>query len=543
LSKSHLIFTSYSKVFYHLCYLINYAMQKIIRLVLSPEQAFFTEGYKALAAQELKIDAKRISAINPLKKSIDARSRFVKIIMELEVIWDQKVPKLIPFTPEFQYVKEKPEVHIIGAGPAGLFAALKLIELGYKPVILERGKDIKGRRRDIADINRKQVVNPESNYCFGEGGAGTFSDGKLYTRSTKRGNVKRILEILQYHGANEKIVYEAHPHIGTNKLPEIIQNIRKTILDAGGEIHFETKLSDIVVDNNKITSIITSKGDKLSINKLILATGHSARDIYQLLNDKGILLAQKPFAMGVRVEHPQELIDSIQYHCQIRSEYLPAAAYGLANQIDGCGVYSFCMCPGGFIVPSATEPGQVVVNGMSPSSRNSKFANSGIVVEIRIEDTKEFHEFGALAGMKYQENLEKLAFQNGGGGQIAPAQRLHDFVNKKLSGTLPDSSYHPGINSSPLHFWLPENIAKPLQKGFKEFGKKMQGYLTNEAVILGVESRTSSPVRIPRDKENLHHPQITNLYPVGEGAGFAGGIVSSAIDGENSAEMLIKSLM
>jgi uncharacterized FAD-dependent dehydrogenase len=517
-------------------------MQKNIRLVLTPQLAETESGYLALIASELNIKSSRITSIKPLKKSIDARSRYVKIIMEFDVIWDQKAPTPIPFNPKYQQVDNKPEIHIIGAGPSGLFAALKLIELGYKPVIFERGKQIKGRRHDIADINRKQIVNPESNYCFGEGGAGTFSDGKLYTRSKKRGNVQRILEVLKFHGANEKITYDAHPHIGTNKLPMIIENIRKTILDTGGEIHFETKLMDLIIENAQITSIITSKGDKVPINALILATGHSARDIYQLLYEKKILLEQKPFAMGVRVEHPQELIDSIQYHCDIRSEYLPAAAYSQVVQIDGKGVYSFCMCPGGFIVPSATEPGQVVVNGMSPSSRNSKFANSGIVVEIRLEDTKEYIDFGPLAGMKYQENLEKLAFQNGGGGQIAPAQRLHDFVNKKLSGELPKTSYHPGINSSPLHFWLPENIGKPLQKGFKEFGNKMHGYLTNEAVILGVESRTSSPVRIPRDKEKLHHTQIKNLYPVGEGAGFAGGIVSSAIDGENSAEMIFDNI-
>ena len=517
-------------------------MQHTLRLVLSPEQAANEAEYKTLIARELNKDAERITYFSPLKKSIDARSRNVKIIIEFEVVLDEKAPEIVEFNPGYQHVDNKPEVHVIGAGPAGLFAALKLIENGYKPVILERGKEIRGRRRDIADINRKQIVNPESNYCFGEGGAGTFSDGKLYTRSKKRGNVKRILEILKFHGADEKIVYDAHPHIGTNKLPGIIQNIRQNILDAGGQIHFETKLSDLIVEGNKITSLITSKGDKIPVDKLILATGHSSRDIYQLLFDKKILLEQKPFAMGIRVEHPQELIDSIQYNCKIRSEYLPAAPYSLVSQINGRGVYSFCMCPGGFIVPSATEPGQVVVNGMSPSSRNSKFANSGIVVEVRLEDTLAFKEFGPLAGMKYQENLEKMSFQNGGGGQIAPAQRLPDFVNNKLSGDLPKTSYHPGINSSPMHFWLPGNIGKPLQNGFREFGKKMHGYLTNEAVILGVESRTSSPVRIPRDKDNLHHPQIINLYPVGEGAGFAGGIVSSAIDGENSAESVSRIL-
>ncbi|MDF1548974.1 MAG: NAD(P)/FAD-dependent oxidoreductase, partial [Bacteroidales bacterium] len=433
-------------------------MQKTIQLVLNPEQAALTEQHLNILAKELKIEAERISAFSPIKKSIDARSRNVKVIMDFDVVWDEEIPNKTEFRPDYQHVENKPEIVIIGGGPAGLFAALRLIERGLKPVILERGKEVRGRRRDIADINRKQIVNPESNYCFGEGGAGTFSDGKLYTRSKKRGNVKRILEVLKYHGADEKIVYDAHPHIGTNKLPGIIQNIRQTIIDAGGEIHFETKLVDFVIKDHRITDIITSKGDKIAAQAMVLATGHSARDIYQLLNDKGILIEQKPFAMGVRVEHPQELIDSIQYHCRIRSEYLPAAPYNLASQVDERGVYSFCMCPGGFIVPSATEPGQVVVNGMSPSSRNSKYANSGIVVEIKNEDTIEFADFGALAGMKYQEKLEQMAFQNGGGGQIAPAQRLHDFVNKKLSADLPKTSYHPGTNSSPMHFWLPESI-------------------------------------------------------------------------------------
>ncbi len=515
-------------------------MEQFVRLALSPEEAASEEKYKNLIANDLNKVPRRISHFSILKKSIDARSKYVKIIIEFKVIIDEKAPEIHEFNPAYQLVKNKPEVHIIGAGPAGLFAALKLIENGYKPVILERGKEIRGRRRDIADINRKHIVNPESNYCFGEGGAGTFSDGKLYTRSKKRGNVKQILEILKYHGADEKIVYDAHPHIGTNKLPGIIKNIRQSIIDAGGEIHFETKMLDLIIKDNRITDIISSQGDTIPVKALILATGHSARDIYTLLHHKKILVEQKPFAMGVRVEHPQELIDSIQYHCELRGDYLPAAAYSLVSQVSGRGVYSFCMCPGGFIVPSATEPGQVVLNGMSPSSRNSKFANSGIVVEIKPEDTLEFEKYGPLAGMKYQEKLEQLAFQNGGHGQVAPAQRLHDFVNRKLSGNLPNTSYHPGINSSPLHFWLPENISKPLQNGFKEFGKKMRGYLTNEAVILGVESRTSSPVRIPRDKEKLHHPHIHNLFPVGEGAGYAGGIVSSAMDGENTAKMIVQ---
>ncbi len=511
-------------------------MQKNIRLILTPQQAANEFEYKKYIVEQTGFDAGRITGYKILKKSIDARSKNVKIIVEILISIDELPQFDENFIPEYNFVGNKPEIHIIGAGPAGLFAALKAIENGFKPIVLERGKEIRQRRRDIALLSREHIVNPESNYCFGEGGAGTFSDGKLYTRSKKRGNVKRILELLKYHGADEKILVEAHPHIGTNKLPEVIKNIRQTILDAGGEILFNTKLSDFIIKDDKIKSLITQTGNKIDVQAVILATGHSARDIYYLLDKKSILLEEKSFAMGVRVEHPQDLIDSIQYHCDIRSEYLPAAAYSLVSQVKGRGVYSFCMCPGGFIVPSATETNQVVVNGMSPSSRNSKFANSGMVVEIRPEDAREFQQYGKLALLKFQEHLEQLAFLNGGYRQTAPAQRLHDFVNGKLSGSLPETSYHPGVSSSPLHFWLPEHIGKRLQEGFKIFGKKMYGYLTNEAIILGVESRTSSPVRIPRDKEHLHHVQIKNLFPAGEGAGYAGGIVSSAVDGELCAE-------
>ncbi|MCF6242064.1 MAG: NAD(P)/FAD-dependent oxidoreductase [Bacteroidales bacterium] len=514
-------------------------MQKTIRLVLSPKQAAQDFEYKKYISKQSGFEENRIKAFNILKKSIDARSKNVKIIVETIVFIDELPKTENNFIPKFNFVGNKPEIHIIGAGPAGLFAALKAIESGYKPVILERGKEIRQRRRDIALLSREHIVNPESNYCFGEGGAGTFSDGKLYTRSKKRGNIHRILELLKYHGADEKILTDAHPHIGTNKLPVVIKNIRQTIIDSGGEIHFNTKLTDFTIKDDRIKSIITQNGDKIDVSVVILATGHSARDIYYLLDKKNILLEEKSFAMGVRVEHPQDLIDSIQYHCDIRSEYLPAAAYSLVSQVKERGVYSFCMCPGGFIVPSATEPNQVVVNGMSPSSRNSKFANSGMVVEIRPEDAKEFHQYGKLALLKFQEHLEELAFLNGGYRQTAPAQRLHDFVNGKLSADLPETSYHPGIASSPLHFWLPEHIGKRLQEGFKIFGKKMYGYLTNEAVILGVESRTSSPIRIPRDRENYHHLQIKNLFPAGEGAGYAGGIVSSAVDGELCLEKAV----
>ncbi len=511
-------------------------MQKKIQLSLSPEHASQNSDYKKYIAEYLKIKSERIKHFKIRKKSIDARSYKVKIVVEISVFIDEPAPKAEEFKPNYENVSTKPEVLIVGAGPAGLFAGLKAIELGYKPVILERGKEIQERRKDIALLNREHIVNPDSNYCFGEGGAGTFSDGKLFTRSKKRGSVRNILDLLKYHGADENILIDAHPHIGTNKLPGIIKNIRKTILDTGGEIHFDTKLTDFKIVDDKIKSISTAKGNNIDISALILATGHSARDIYYLLDKKGVELEEKSFAMGVRVEHPQDLIDSIQYHCDVRSEYLPAATYNLVKQINARGVYSFCMCPGGFIVPSATEVNQVVVNGMSPSNRNSKFANSGMVVEIMSEDTKEFKQYGKLAGLKFQEHLEEMAFLNGGSGQTAPAQRLHDFVNGKLSGSLPETSYHPGIASSPLHFWLPDHIGPRLQQGFKAFGKKMYGYLTNEAVVLGVESRTSSPLRIPRDKEKFHHPRIKNLFPCGEGSGFAGGIVSSAVDGELCAE-------
>ncbi len=418
-----------------------------------------------------------------------------------------------------------------------MFAALRCIELGFKPIVLERGKKVQERRRDIRAINQEHIVNEDSNYCFGEGGAGTYSDGKLYTRSLKRGDVRRIFENLVFHGATEQILIDAHPHIGTNKLPKIVENIRETILKFGGEIHFETKVNDFVIKNNEIKAIHLQNGNEMTVNAVILATGHSARDIYEMLHKKEISLKAKSFAMGVRVEHPQEIIDQIQYHCKgERDELLPAAAYSLVHQINERGVYSFCMCPGGFIVPAATAEGEVVVNGMSPSKRNNKFANSGIVVEIDAErDLFKYEKFGPLKGLEYQKELEKLAFLAGGRNQTAPAQRLVDFVEGKLSTNLNDCSYQPGLKSSPLHSLLPKNIGSRLRKGFDVFGKKMHGYYTNEANIVGVESRTSSPVNIPR-KEDLEHPQIKGLFPCGEGGGYAGGIVSAAMDGERCAE-------
>ena len=424
-----------------------------------------------------------------------------------------------------------------------MYAALRCIELGYKPIVLERGKNVQQRRRDLKAINQDHFVNDDSNYCFGEGGAGTYSDGKLYTRSLKRGDVRRIFENLVYHGATEQILIDAHPHIGTNKLPKIIQNIRENIIKYGGEVHFETRVVDFNIKENSIKSIILKNGNELDTERVILATGHSARDIFYLLKDKEIAIKSKSFAMGVRVEHPQHIIDSIQYHCSgERHELLPAAAYSLVQQVNKRGVYSFCMCPGGFIVPAATANGEVVVNGMSPSRRNNKFANSGIVVEINAEkDLKKYEQFGELKGLEFQKDLERLAFTAGGRSQVAPAQRLTDFVEGRLSNDLNETSYQPGLKSAPMHSLLPKLIGGRLRKGFAAFGKKMKGYYTEEANIVGVESRTSSPVNIPRT-DTLEHPQISNLFPCGEGGGYAGGIISAAMDGERCAEAAIEGL-
>jgi len=424
-----------------------------------------------------------------------------------------------------------------------MYAALRCIELGYRPIVLERGKNVKDRRRDLKAINQDHFVNEDSNYCFGEGGAGTYSDGKLYTRSLKRGDVRRIFENLVLHGATEQILIDAHPHIGTNKLPKVVQNIRETILKYGGEIHFESRVTDFIIKDNKIKAIQLQNNIEMAVERIILATGHSARDIYYLLHKKNIALKAKSFAMGIRVEHPQHIIDSIQYHCSgKRNELLPAASYNLVHQINGRGVYSFCMCPGGFIVPAATANGEVVVNGMSPSKRNNPFANSGIVVEINVDtDLPKYERFGVLKGLEYQKDLEGLAFTSGGRNQTAPAQRLTDFVEGRLSTNLNETSYQPGLKSAPLHSLLPKLIGGKLRKGLEVFGQKMKGYYTNEANVVGVESRTSSPITIPRN-ENLEHPEIKGLFPCGEGAGYAGGIVSAAMDGERCAEAAIKGL-
>ena len=492
------------------------------------------------SAEVLGVSESDISGVKILRKSIDARKKLIIFNYKVTVYINEPVPESSDYHFDYKDVSNAKPIHIIGFGPAGMWAALRCIELGFKPIVLERGKNVQDRRRDIKAINQDHIVDENSNYCFGEGGAGTYSDGKLYTRSLKRGDVRRIFESLVLHGATEQILVDAHPHIGTNKLPKVVQNIRETILKYGGEIHFETQVVDFTIENNKIKAIQLQNGNELEANRVILATGHSARDIFYLLHKKKISLEAKSFAMGVRVEHPQHIIDSIQYSCSgERDELLPAAAYSLVEQVNERGVYSFCMCPGGFIVPAATSEGEVVVNGMSPSKRNNQFANSGIVVEIDAEkDLYKYEKFGVLKALEYQKDLERLAFTSGGRSQAAPAQRLTDFVEGKLSSDLNPTSYQPGLNSAPLHSLLPKLIGSRLRTGFKAFGQKMHGYYTEEANIVGVESRTSSPVSIPRN-EQLEHPEVEGLFPCGEGGGYAGGIVSAAMDGERCAEAAI----
>ena len=492
------------------------------------------------ASRILDLDKKSISGIKILRKSIDARKSPVVFNYKVAVYIKEKIPEFSNYNFNYKDVAKAKEIHIIGFGPAGMYAALRCIELGFKPIVLERGKNVQDRRRDLKAINQDHIVNEDSNYCFGEGGAGTYSDGKLYTRSLKRGDVRRIFENLVYHGATEQILIDAHPHIGTNKLPRVVKNIRETILKFGGEIHFETKVTDFIIKRNQIIALQLNDKKEFAVTKVILATGHSARDIYYLLDKKNIAIEAKSFAMGVRIEHPQEIIDSIQYHCKgERDDLLPAASYSLVQQVKNRGVYSFCMCPGGFIVPAATAKEEIVVNGMSPSKRNSLYANSGIVVEINVQqDLSKYERFGALKGLEYQKNLEKLAFTSGGRTQSAPAQRMTDFVEGKLSSNLNDCSYQPGLKSAPLHSLLPKIIGSRLRTGFKEFGKKMKGYYTEQANVIGVESRTSSPVSIPRN-DTFEHPQIKGLYPCGEGGGYAGGIISAAMDGERCAEAAI----
>ena len=516
-------------------------MVKEIQLRIKIQEAAQKDILVLKAAQFLNINKNDINAVKVLRKSIDARKVQIIFNYKVAVYIQEQLPESSKYSFNYKNVSSAKEIHIIGFGPAGMYAALRCIELGFKPIVLERGKNVKDRRRDLRAINQFHIVNEDSNYCFGEGGAGTYSDGKLYTRSLKRGDVRRIFENLVFHGATEQILIDAHPHIGTNKLPKVVQNIRETILKYGGEIHFESRVVDFTIKDNKIRAIQLQNNEEMPVENVILATGHSARDIYYLLQRKNIKIEAKSFAMGVRVEHPQQIIDSIQYHCKTeRHELLPAASYSLVQQVKNRGVYSFCMCPGGFIVPAATANGEVVVNGMSPSKRNSQFANSGIVVEINVEkDLAKYNHFGELKGLEFQKDLEKMAFEAGGRTQAAPAQRLTDFVKGKLSNSLNPTSYQPGLKSAPLHNLLPNIIGGRLRTGFEAFGKKMRGFHTAEANVIGVESRTSSPVKIPRT-ENLEHPQIEGLFPCGEGGGYAGGIVSAAMDGERCAEAIAK---
>lgn len=536
-------------------------MRQLFTLTLEPEVALDDAALRQFLLRQVSLpDTTEDVHIQKLRQSIDARNRQVKVNLEVELYIGEKPEQVMEFQKNYPDVSKNKQAVIVGAGPAGLFAALRLIELGIKPIVLERGKDVQTRRRDLSAINKDHIVNPDSNYCFGEGGAGTYSDGKLYTRSKKRGDVRRILEILVAHGATSQILVDAHPHIGTNKLPNVVADLRESILNVGGEIYFNTKVTDLKIVDKQIKGVSTADGREFPGLAVILATGHSARDIFELLFRKNILIEAKPFAMGVRVEHPQSLIDQHQYHRPERG-ILPAAAYSLVTQTNykniQRGVFSFCMCPGGFIVPAATDEGELVVNGMSPNRRDSRYANSGIVVAINETDWQKNKSAGPLAGLALQKEVEQKAFQyalksrqfalmnqeknqNAANQhcQLAPAQRLQDFLNGKISSALNPTSYQPGLASLDMSEVLPDIIAHPLKEGFKQFGKMIKGYVSNEAQIIGIESRTSSPVRIPRDKESLEHVEIKGLFPCGEGAGFAGGIVSAAMDGERCAEQV-----
>ena len=514
-------------------------MPSEILLQVTPEAAANPDQLKIDVARHTRTPAADIAHIEILRRSIDARQRAIKVNLKVRIFHQGE-----PIThdeirlPDYPHVANCPEVIVVGAGPAGLFAALQLIELNLKPIVLERGKDVRGRRRDLRAINQFHTVDPDSNYCFGEGGAGTYSDGKLYTRSKKRGDIDRILRLFVAFGASEDIIIEAHPHIGTNKLPQIISDMRDKIRECGGEVRFETRVTDFIVNGNQIDGVKTASGETIRSQHVILATGHSARDIFELLDRKKIHIEAKPFALGVRAEHPQSLIDSIQYSCDYRGQYLPPAPYSIVKQVDGRGMYSFCMCPGGVIAPCATSPGEVVTNGWSPSKRDQATANSGIVVELKPEDFKPYAKYGALAGMAFQRDIEQRAWRLAGETQRVPAQRMVDFSSGKISADIPKTSYVPGTTSVELGEVFPGFLTHVLREGFREFGKSMRGYFTNEAVLHAPESRTSSPVRIPRDPETLEHVQIQGLYPCGEGAGYAGGIVSAAIDGEKCARMI-----
>ncbi len=533
-------------------------MVQDIQLRVLPQVAADLTAVREQAFGEASLPALRVKGWRIIRRSIDARQRQVMVNLTVRLWVDESPSEEFPRV-DYPCVEDRPQVIVVGAGPGGLFAALRLIELGYKPIVVERGKDVHTRKKDLARISREHIVDPESNYSFGEGGAGAYSDGKLYTRSKKRGSVERILNVFCQHGADTRILVDAHPHIGTDRLPRVIENMRTTILNCGGEVHFQTRMTDLLIEGDSVVGCACSRTtadgttEEMELcGPVILATGHSARDVYRLLAARNIEIEAKGIAVGVRLEHPSQLIDQIQYHSRAgRGQWLPAAEYAYVQQCGGRGVYSFCMCPGGFVVPAATGPEQVVVNGMSPSNRAGRWSNSGMVVEIRPEDLEGpspalprvgggFEngqlENGQLGMMAFQEQLEQLAWQQGGRRQTAPAQRMADFVNGRLSYDLPASSYAPGLVSSPLHIWMPRFITERLQEGFRAFGRKSHGFLTNEATVIGVETRTSSPVRIIRDNETLHHVRLLGLYPCGEGAGYAGGIVSAAIDGERCAE-------
>ena len=532
-------------------------MTKELQIRVTPQVAYSEQNIADYVSREIGIDRRTITHVRVLKKSIDARQRQIYVNLTLRIYINEEPADEAYVRTEYPDVSKAPQVIVVGEGPCGLFAALRLIELGLRPVILERGKDVRERKKDLALIKSQQRVDPESNYCFGEGGAGAYSDGKLYTRSKKRGSIEKILNVFCQFGASTSILSDAHPHIGTDKLPRVIENMRKQILASGGEVHFQTKMTELLIKDGRVQGVVAEvKGQRSKVKgqsgdsslftlnsslfygPVILATGHSARDVYRYLSQTNAkFIDPKGIAVGVRLEHPSEMIDKIQYHSSAgRGKYLPAAEYSFVTQVDGRGVYSFCMCPGGFVIPAATDKEQIVVNGMSPSDRNGQWSNSGMVVEVRPEDVSE--EKDALCMMKFQEELERMCWQQGNMKQTAPAQRMSDFVNGRLSYDLPRTSYAPGVISSPLHFWLPKSISHRLQEGFKTFGKQRHGFLTNEALMIGVETRTSAPVRITRDQTTMQSIAVMGLFPAGEGAGYAGGIVSAAIDGERAAEMV-----
>ncbi len=508
---------------------------------MQPVVASSEQNIRQFVADDKGIDARTINAVRVLKRSIDARQRIIYINLTVRVYINEMPDDDEYVHTEYGDVSQRPDVVVVGEGPGGLFASLRLIELGLRPIVLERGKNVRDRKLDLANIKRNQVVDAESNYCFGEGGAGAYSDGKLYTRSKKRGNIEKILNVFCQHGASTSILADAHPHIGTDKLPKVIENMRETIINCGGEVHFQTKMTRLLLEGDTVVGVeavnLVNGGEETYRGPVVLATGHSARDVYRYLAEANIEIEAKGIAVGVRLEHPSHLIDQIQYHSkQGRGKYLPAAEYSFVTQVDGRGVYSFCMCPGGFVIPAATDKEQIVVNGMSPSNRGTQWSNSGMVVETRPEDVPG-DESDPLRMMHFQEQLERACWQQGNMKQTAPAQRMVDFVNDRLSYDLPKSSYAPGLISSPLHFWLPRQVSHRLQEGFIKFGKMSRGFLTNEAVMIAAETRTSSPVRIMRDRETLQHVRIRGLFPCGEGAGYAGGIVSAGVDGERCAEM------